>query len=109
MVFEQVLNRRRPEDLMLLGGVMLLALTGLVMVMSASLQIGETRLGSPFYFFNRHLIYLLLALTAGVANYVLAPIALLERLRVLALAGRGASLLRIRVSSTNAAIRVNLI
>lgn len=50
MVFERMLHRRRPEDLMLLGGVMLLALTGLVMVMSASLQIGETRLGSPFYF-----------------------------------------------------------
>ena len=89
MVFERVLNRRRPEDLMLLGSVMLLALTGLVMVMSASLQIGETRLGSPFYFFNRHLIYLLLALSAGVATYVLTPIALLDRLRVLALVGAG--------------------
>mgnify|MGYP005753763205 FL=1 len=93
MVFERVLHRRRPEDLMLLGGVMLLALTGLVMVMSASLQIGETRLGSPFYFFNRHLIYLLLALAAGVATYVLAPIALLDRLRILALAGAGIVLL----------------
>jgi cell division protein FtsW len=89
MVFERMLNRRRPEDLMLLGGVLLLALTGLVMVMSASLQIGETRLGSPFYFFNRHLIYLLLALAAGVTTYVMAPIALLDRLRVLALAGAG--------------------
>ena len=93
MVFERVLHRRRPEDLMLLGGVMLLALTGLVMVMSASLQIGETRLGSPFYFFNRHLIYLLLALAAGIATYVLAPIALLDRLRILALAGAGIVLL----------------
>ena len=93
MVFERVLHRRRPEDLMLLGGVMLLALTGLVMVMSASLQIGETRLGSPFYFFNRHLIYLLLALAAGIATYVLAPIALLDRLRILALAGAGVVLL----------------
>lgn len=93
MVFERVLHRRRPEDLVLLGGVMLLALTGLVMVMSASLQIGETRLGSPFYFFNRHLIYLLLALAVGIATYVLAPIALLDRLRVLALAGAGIVLL----------------
>lgn len=93
MVFERALNRRRPEDLMLLGGVMLLALTGLVMVMSASLQIGETRLGSPFYFFNRHLIYLLLALTVGIATYVLVPVTLLDRLRVLALAGAGIVLL----------------
>lgn len=93
MVFERMLHRRRPEDLMLLGGVMLLALTGLVMVMSASLQIGETRLGSPFYFFNRHLIYLLLALAAGIATYMLAPIALLDRLRILALAGAGIVLL----------------
>lgn len=89
MVYERVLHRRRPEDLMLLGGVMLLALTGLVMVMSASLQIGETRLGSPFYFFSRHLIYLLLALATGIATYVLAPIALLDRLRVPALLGAG--------------------
>jgi cell division protein FtsW len=93
MVFERMLHRRRPEDLMLLGGVMLLALTGLVMVMSASLQIGETRLGSPFYFFNRHFVYLLLALAAGIATYLLAPIALLDRLRVLALAGAGIVLL----------------
>jgi cell division protein FtsW len=86
MVFERLLSRRRPEDMLLLGGVLLLAVTGLVMVMSASLQIGETRLGSPFYFFNRHLLYLLLAFAAAVATYALVPLALLERLRMLALA-----------------------
>jgi cell division protein FtsW len=87
MAFDRLLNHRRPEDLWLLGCVMLLAVIGLVMVMSASLQIAETRLGSPFYFFSRHLIYLLLAITAAVMTYLLVPIAMLERLRLLALIG----------------------
>ncbi|MDF1630551.1 MAG: putative lipid II flippase FtsW [Alcanivoracaceae bacterium] len=87
MALEGLLHHRRPEDMWLLGGVMLLAITGLVMVMSASLQIAETKLGSPFYFFSRHLVYLLLAVTAGVLTYLLVPVAMLEKLRMLALIG----------------------
>jgi cell division protein FtsW len=87
MVLERALHQRRPEDMWLLTSLLLLAVAGLVMVMSASLQIAETRLGSPFYFFSRHSIYLLMAVVAAVATYVLVPLALLERLRMLALIG----------------------
>jgi|SRR5690554_778287 len=85
MKFEQLLSHRRPQDLWLLGGVMLLALIGLVMVMSASLQIGESNLSSPFYYFTRHSIYLLLAITLGAGTYFLAPLVMSEKIRVLAL------------------------
>ena len=87
MAFERLLNHRRPQDLWLLGCALLLAVTGLVMVMSASLQIAETKLGSPFYFFSRHLIYLLLAMSVGVLTYLLVPVVMLEQLRMLALIG----------------------
>ena len=76
---------RAPRDTLLLSAVIVLSLLGLVMVTSASLQIAETRLGSPTYFALRHAIYLLLALAAGTATYVLVPLAVLEKLRHLAL------------------------
>ncbi len=41
-------------DKPLLWTAILLALAGLVMVSSASLQIAETRLGDPFYYAMRH-------------------------------------------------------
>jgi cell division protein FtsW len=85
MVFERMIHQRRPEDLWLLAGVLLLAVAGLVMVMSASLQIAETRMGSWFYFVSRHGIYLAMALAAALVTYTLVPLALLERLRMLAL------------------------
>ena len=58
-----------------------LALAGLVMVSSASLQIAETRLGEPFYYALRHGIYLALGLGVGAFVYYAVPLALLERLR----------------------------
>ncbi|PKM21381.1 MAG: putative lipid II flippase FtsW, partial [Gammaproteobacteria bacterium HGW-Gammaproteobacteria-14] len=78
-------SRRRPDDLALLVCALVLAVIGLVMVMSASLQIGETKFGSPFYFFSRHLVHLTVALLAGAFCYLLVPIALVERLRFVAL------------------------
>lgn len=86
MLLDQFTLMRAPRDRALLVGVVVLALLGLVMVTSASLQIAETRLGSPTYFALRHGIYLALAVIAGVLTYVLVPMALLEKLRYVALA-----------------------
>ena len=68
-------------DKPLLWTAILLALAGLVMVSSASLQIAETRLGDPFYYALRHGIYLALGLGVGAFVYYAVPLALLERLR----------------------------
>lgn len=85
MAIDQLWLRRIPDDRWLLAGALGLASVGLVMVMSASLQIGETRAGSAFHFFNRHLVSLLLASTVGLFVYALMSPALLERLRGVAL------------------------
>ena len=55
----------RGLDKTLMWTAILLALAGLVMVSSASLQIAETRLDDPFYYALRHGIYLALGLAAG--------------------------------------------
>ncbi|MQX54971.1 putative lipid II flippase FtsW [Alcanivorax sediminis] len=68
-------------DKPLLWTAICLALAGLVMVSSASLQIAETRLGDPFYYALRHGIYLALGLGVGAFVYYAVPLALLERLR----------------------------
>ena len=75
----------RGLDKTLMWTAILLALAGLVMVSSASLQIAETRLGDPFYYALRHGIYLSLGLAAGAFVYFAVPLALLERLRFLML------------------------
>jgi len=75
----------RGLDKTLMWTAILLALAGLVMVSSASLQIAETRLGDPFYYALRHGIYLALGLAAGAFVYFAVPLALLERLRFLML------------------------
>ena len=85
MQLRDVVLARAPRDNLMLVAVVALALTGLVMVTSASLQIAETRLGSPSYFAMRHGIYLLLAVFAGVFTYVMVPMAMLEKLRYVAL------------------------
>lgn len=72
-------------DMPLLCAALGLALLGLVMVASASLQIADMRLGQPFYFALRHAVYLGMGLTLGVAVYMLVSMAWLEKLRVLAL------------------------
>lgn len=71
----------RGIDRPLLWVAVLLALAGLVMVSSASLQIAETRLGNPFHYASRHSVYLLLGLSAGAFVYFAVPLALLEKLR----------------------------
>lgn len=58
-----------------------LALAGLVMVTSASLQIADSNLGNPFYYGLRHGIYLLAGLAVAVSVYCFVPLSLLERLR----------------------------
>jgi len=68
-------------DRPLLWTVALLALAGLVIVTSASLQIAETRLDAPFYYGLRHGIYLLASVGLGVFVYCCVPLALLEKLR----------------------------
>lgn len=90
-------NVLRPSlarlDVPLLAGALVLSLLGLVMVTSASLQIAETRLGAPFHYAIRHAVYLLLGLAGGTVLYMLVPLALLERLRFVALPAAVAVLL----------------
>ena len=71
--------------LMLCVGI--LCCLGLVMVSSASMEVGETRYGSTFYFLIRHLIWMVIALGAG-AFAMRVPVATLQKyvLWILALA-----------------------
>lgn len=85
MLLERFTVTTMPRDRLLLGVTLLLCALGMVMVTSASLQIAETRYGSPGFFVTRHTLYLLVSLLAGTATYVLLPMALLEKLRHLAL------------------------
>ncbi|MEY1662618.1 putative lipid II flippase FtsW [Isoalcanivorax beigongshangi] len=75
----------RQIDMPLLCAVLALALLGFVMVSSASLQIAETRLGSPFHYALRHGFYLAAAALTGVLVYLLVPVDRLEKVRVFAL------------------------
>lgn len=84
-------------DHALLWTVVLLCLAGLVMVTSASLQIAETEDGNPFYYAQRHGLYLLLGLVVGGGVYWLVPMSLLERLRFLMLPAAGVLLLLVFV------------
>ncbi len=68
-VAEQSLGERRPRlDYRLIGALLALALTGLVMVGSASIAMAE-RFGSPLALLQRQSIYLALALMAAVALF----------------------------------------
>ena len=80
-------------DLPMLLAALGLALLGLVMVSSASMQIAETRLGAPFYFAMRHGIYLGMGIALGVAVYMLVSLEWLEKVRFLALPASVAVLL----------------
>lgn len=66
--------RSREIDGILLAGVLGLSLVGVVMVMSASLQIAELDYNTPFHFFKRHLVYWLLAVGTGLVAYVALPL-----------------------------------
>lgn len=74
--------RSRQVDSVLLAGVIGLSLVGVVMVMSASLQIAEMDYNTPFHFFKRHVMYWLMAVAVGVFSYVVLP---LERFKDLGL------------------------
>src|SRR5699024_3431655 len=66
--------RSRQVDSVLLATVIGLSLVGVVMVMSASLQIAETNYNNPLYFFKRHVVYWVLALGVGLFAYVALPL-----------------------------------
>lgn len=87
MVLDRFAIMSAPNDRVLLGLCVSLALLGLVMVTSASLQIAETRYGSPFHFAMRHGVFLSLALVVAFVTYTLVPMSFLHRLRLLALLG----------------------
>ena len=50
-------RRRAPLDYALFGAAVSLLVIGVVMVYSASAIYAEKNLGSPFYFFQRQLIW----------------------------------------------------
>lgn len=67
------------RHLLLLSAGMLFAI-GLVMVASASMGVADAQFGSPFYFFKRHLVYMLLGF--GAALFTLnVPVETWERTR----------------------------
>lgn len=76
--------RQQEVDTLMLAAVLALSLLGMVMVMSASLQIAATDHGDAFYFFRRHGIFWVLALLVGFGTYALIPLAWFERLGILA-------------------------
>lgn len=77
--FPDLMQGVTDRHLLLLSAGMLFVI-GLVMVASASMGVAEVENGSPFYFFQRHLIYMVLGF--GVALFALkVPVATLERMR----------------------------
>lgn len=73
-----------PRTLLLVSAGTLFGI-GLVMVASASMGVAEAQFGSPFYFFSRHLIYMVVGLIAG-AVVMNVPVATWHRLSWLLLA-----------------------
>ncbi|MEE3157623.1 MAG: FtsW/RodA/SpoVE family cell cycle protein, partial [Pseudomonadota bacterium] len=76
--------RRFDMDLPLLVGAFGLLALGLVMVTSASMEVAAGRLGSPLYYMNRQIVYLLVGLGA-LAVTLSVPVAVWERFRFLLL------------------------
>ena len=70
-----------PVDLVLAGTASLLLLFGLVMVGSASLEVGAKIYGNAFHLLNRHTIYLLVGLIAAVMTLAI-PISIWQRFDV---------------------------
>lgn len=67
-----------PRSLLLVSAGTLFGI-GLVMVASASMGVAEAQFGSPFFFFSRHLIYMVAGLIAG-AVVMNVPVATWHRL-----------------------------
>lgn len=63
-----------------------LALSGLVMVASASMPMADRTLGEPFHYFQRQLVYLLLGVTSGAVLFRI-PLAVWRRARLAMMAG----------------------
>ena len=57
-------ERRFDMDMPLLVGAVALLALGLVMVTSASMEVAAGRLGSPLFYMNRQIVYLLISLVA---------------------------------------------
>src|SRR5690625_3883126 len=76
--------RQQHIDTLLLGAVLALSLLGLVMVMSASLQIAESDQGNAFHFFQRHGVFWVLAVVLGFITYAFIPLGRFESLGFLA-------------------------
>ncbi len=68
-------------DRVLALAVLAVALFGLVMVTSSSLQIAQSASGEPLHYSLRHGIYLLLGVTVAACAYMLMPLAWLEKMR----------------------------
>ncbi|HET8731550.1 MAG TPA: putative lipid II flippase FtsW [Moraxellaceae bacterium] len=68
-----------PRHLLLLSAGMLFGI-GLVMVASASMGVAEAQYGNPFYFFVRHLVYMLVGFAAALFT-LNVPVATWMRLR----------------------------
>src|SRR5699024_8297930 len=91
-------NLRQQEiDSLMLVAVLALSLLGLVMVMSASLQIAESDHGNAFYFFQRHAVFWVLAVLVGFVVYAFFPLGWFENLGFLAFLGAVAALLLVFV------------
>lgn len=77
--FPDLMQGVTARHLLLLSAGMLFGI-GLVMVASASMGVAEAEFGSPFYFFKRHLVYMLLGLVAA-AVAMRVPVETYMRLR----------------------------
>ncbi|BBB28915.1 putative lipid II flippase FtsW [Neptunomonas japonica] len=55
-----------PFDPLLLGSALALVLTGFVMITSASMDVAAEKFGGPFFFAQRHGIFIILALIASI-------------------------------------------
>lgn len=105
--------RRQDVDTLMLAAVVALSLLGLVMVMSASLQIAESDHGNAFHFFKRQAVFWVLAVGLGFFVYAFFPLGWFENLGFLAFLGAVAALLLVFVPglghSVNGSLRwVNL-
>lgn len=75
--FPELMHGVTPRHLLMLSSGILLCI-GLIMVASASMGVAEAQFGGPFYFFARHLAYMLMGLLAGLF-FINVPIATWQR------------------------------
>lgn len=73
-------ERRFDLDMPLLVGSLALLGLGLIMVTSASMEVAAGQLGSPLYYMNRQLVYMVIGLIAMIATLAV-PLSLWEQFR----------------------------